>query len=379
MRSPRTARLTLRVIALLFAAPCAFAQSPPIVSDAALVPVAYTDLNGWGVDDHAAALATFHRTCAIGGAARELSRVCAAALALSPTDAGNARRFFEQNFDPYRVDKPGFLTGYFEPEIEGARIATARFTAPLLSRPADLVQPLAAGEAPDLDAVLTAARRVGDRLEAFPDRAAIEAGALGQSAVPLVYVDPVDAFVAHVQGSVRVKLADGTVMRLAFSGKNGQPYTSIGRVLAQALDVPPADMTMDKVVTWLRANAAEARRTMQLNRSYIFFRIADELNVDAGPLGAAGIPLTPGRSLAVDRAQWSYGLPFFLEARLPEPDGAAKETARLVVAQDTGTAILGVARADLFFGSGIEAGLRAGLVRQAMRLTVLWPKPRSAE
>jgi membrane-bound lytic murein transglycosylase A len=374
MRSPLSARPALLAIALLVAAPGAFAQTPPALFDAALVPIAYADLSGWDVDDHAAALAVFRRTCGTGGAGRELTRVCALALAMGPTDAAEARRFFEQSFDAYRVDRSGFLTGYFEPQIDGARLATARFSAPLLGRPADLVQPLAAGQAPELDAVLTAARRVGDKLEAFPDRAAIEAGALDLSAPPLVYVDPVDAFVAHVQGAVRVRLADGTVLRLAFAGKNGHPYTSVGRVLSQQLKVPPADMTMDKVVAWLRANPAEARRVMQLNRSYVFFRIADELDANAGPLGAAGVLLTPGRSLAVDRAQWSYGLPFFLQARLPEPDGIERETARLVVAQDTGTAIVGAARADLFFGSGDEAGRRAGLVRHPMRLTLLWPK-----
>jgi membrane-bound lytic murein transglycosylase A len=177
-----------------------------------------------------------------------------------------------------------------------------------------------------------------------------------------------------VQGAVRVRLTDGTVLRLAFAGKNGQPYASVGRLLSQQLKVPPADMTMDKVVTWLRANPADARRVMQLNRSYIFFRIADELDINTGPLGAAGVPLTPGRSMAVDRAEWSYGLPFFLQTRLPEPNGTERETARLVVAQDTGTAIVGSARADLFFGSGDEAGHKAGLVRHPMRLTLLWPK-----
>jgi peptidoglycan lytic transglycosylase A len=374
MRSPLSARPALLAIALLVAAPGAFAQTPPALSDAALVPIAYADLPGWDVDDHAAALAVFRRTCATSSAARELARVCAAALAMGPTDAAEARRFFEQNFDAYRADRSGFLTGYFEPQIDGARLATARFSAPLLGRPVDLVQPLAVGQALELDTTLTAARRVGDKLEAFPDRAAIEAGVLDQSAPPLVYVDPVDAFVAHVQGAVRVRLADGAVLRLAFAGKNGHPYTSVGRVLSQQLKVPPADMTMDKVVAWLRANPAEARRVMQLNRSYVFFRIAGELDANTGPLGAAGVPLTPGRSLAVDRAQWSYGLPFFLQTRLPEPGGAESEVARLVVAQDTGTAIAGAVRADLFFGSGDEAGRRAGLVRHPMRLTLLWPK-----
>lgn len=288
---PWASKLLSRLaLCLAVASSSALAQTPPTLSDAALVPVAYTELTGWDTDDHATALTTFRRTCATGGAGRELARVCDIALALGLTGAAKSRRFFEQNFDAYRVDKPGFLTGYFEPEIDGARTATARFTASLLGRPADLVQPLPSGQASELDATLTAARRVGEKLEAFPDRAAIEAGALGQSAVPLVYVDPVDAFVAHVQGSVRVRLADGTVMRLAFAGKNGQPYTSIGRVLTQELNVPPAELTMDKVVAWLRANPAEARRIMQFNRSYIFFRVADELNLDAGPLGAAGVP-----------------------------------------------------------------------------------------
>jgi membrane-bound lytic murein transglycosylase A len=372
------ARFGLRLMVLVTATDLC-AQSPPVVPPPAIpparfIPIAYADLDGWRADDHAAALAIFRRSCAPGRTAPQLTRVCAGALALQADDRDAARQFFEENFEAYRVVEPGFLTGYFEPEIDGAPEATARFAAPLLARPADLVQPLPTGEAHGLDAALTGARRLGDRLEPYPDRAAIEDGALGSKAAPLVYVDPIDAFVAHVQGSVRVRLADGAVLRLAFAGKNGQPYTSIGRVLSQELNVPAADMTMDKVVAWLRANPAEARRVMRLNRSYIFFRVADELTAQDGPLGAAGVQLTPGRSLAVDTAHWPLGVPFFLETRLPEPDGAEVPTARLVVAQDTGSAIVGVARADLFFGSGAAAGRKAGLVRHPLRLTVLWPK-----
>ena len=312
---------------------------------------------------------------------RELARVCDIALALGLTGAAAARRFFEQNFDAYRVDKPGFLTGYFEPEIDGARTATARFTASLLGRPADLVQPLPAGQAPELDATLTAARRVGEKLEAFPDRAAIEdrrarprAPCRSSMSIPST----------PSWRTCRAPCASGSptarVMRLAFAGKNGQPYTSIGRVLTQELNVPPAELTMDKVVAWLRANPAEARRIMQLNRSYIFFRVADELNLDAGPLGAAGVPLT-FRPLARRRPR-AYGP---TACRSFSRRGCPSLT---VAERRHGTAH----RRAGYRQRHRRAGPRRSLLRQrcASRseggagapghaTTVLWPKPRSAE
>lgn len=328
-------------------------------------PLAFAALDGWAGDDHAAAFAIFRRSCpgVIDGSTaaqgrspeKPLVEACRAALDMAEPSLAEARRFFETRFEPVEIlpeSGAGFLTGYFEPEYRGSLQRSEVFATPLLALP----------------------QGWGDG--AYPDRAGIEDGALGDEARPLVFLaDPIEAFLVHVQGSARIRLDDGRVLRVAFAGRNGQPYTSIGRVLAEQKGIPPAQMDMAGLVTWLRAHPAEARDVMRLNRSYIFFRIAQELAADDGAIGGAGIPLAAGRSLAIDRAFWSYGLPVWLEGMLPLPEGGEDKLRRLTVAQDTGSAIVGAARGDLFFGSGPDAGAQAGLVRHRVRFIVLRPRP----
>ncbi|WP_283740721.1 murein transglycosylase A [Chelatococcus albus] len=375
--------------ATVTSAPPAFADAPTHVGAARLEASSFGALAGWAADDHGAAFRAFRRTCEaiVAGraalrrglaASQRLQAVCRAAVTLpAAPDAATARAFFERHFMPHAVvlpDGEGFLTGYYEPEFDGALARTDRFSAPLLARPEDLVT-LKPGESlPGLDPTLTGARLGPRGYEPYPDRAAIEDGALGEKANPLVYLDPIEAFLAHVQGSVRVRLPDGRRLRFAYDGRNGQPYASVGRLVAEETGLPPAELTTDRLVAWLRAHPADARRLMRQNRSYIFFRRADELRPEHGPLGAAAVQLVPGRSIAVDRTLWPYALPFWIEAELPEPDAGTATLRRLMIAQDTGSAILGPARADIFFGSGPEAGLRAGLVRHPGRFVVLLPR-----
>nr|PZN39234.1 MAG: hypothetical protein DIU59_13470 [Pseudomonadota bacterium] len=195
---------------------------------------------------------------------------------------------------------------------------------------------------------------------------------------PLVYLDWVDAFFVHVQGSARVRIGPGPkdVVRVAYAGRNGHPYSPLGKLVVAETGIPPEQMTAPALVTWLRANPEAGRRLMRENRSYIFFRRADELDPAAGPLGAGMTQLVPCRSLAVDRTLWPYGLPIWLEAELPEPDSETlRPMRRLFIAQDTGAAIRGPARADIFFGSGAAAGKAAGVVRHApSAFVVLLPK-----
>jgi membrane-bound lytic murein transglycosylase A len=186
--------------------------------------------------------------------------------------------------------------------------------------------------------------------------------------------EPDEAFIIHVQGSARIRLTDGTVMRVAYAGRNGHPYTSIGRILVERGEIPLAEMSLERLMAWLRDHPGPARDLMRMNRSYIFFREATELAPEDGPIGGAGVPLTPGRSLAVDRALWSYGLPVWLEGELPLSLDRTEPLGRLMIAQDTGSAIVGPARGDFFFGSGPEAGTRAGLLRHPVRFVVLRPK-----
>ena len=267
------------------------------------------------------------------------------------------------------------LTAYYEPDFAGSPVPTADFTTPLLALPGDLVvvRPDEAG--PDLPPGTTVARRTEAGLVPYPDRAAIETGALGDAARPLVFVrDAVDAFIIQVQGSARIRLPDGGSLRVAYAGRNGQPYSSIARLVVQRLGIPPSQLDADRLTGWLRANPTDARDLMRRNKSYVFFRVAEELGPEDGPVGTVGVPLIAGRSIAIDPAVWSFGLPVWLDGSLPRPDGGRATLQRLTVGQDSGTAITGPTRADLFLGAGEAAGREAGLVREQVRFVVLWPK-----
>ncbi len=315
---------------------------------------------GLSADEVAGAFRTFRATCPVvlaepalrpGHAPpAELSEICREALAAGDLAPQTASRFFGTRFTTVTLPEPGLLTGYYEPELTGALDPSPAHPTPLLAMP----QPVPTE---------------------WPDRAAIEDGALGDAARPVAYLrDPVDAFVLHVQGSARLRLADGRVVRVAYAGRNGHPYTGIGRLLADRLGIAPSRMDADRLSDWLRGHPEEGRALMRENRSYIFFRRADELDPVAGPVGAAGVQLEAGRSLAVDARFWSYGLPIRLTGTLPKPEGGEEPLDRLVVAQDTGAAIVGPGRGDLFVGSGPEAGRLAGLMRQRVGVTVLWPR-----
>jgi membrane-bound lytic murein transglycosylase A len=362
------------------------AAGPFRVGDAILEPVDAARLPGFPGPDAAQALAAFRRTCLTTPAAAQPATVTgsvadlAVACARAASEA-DAARFFAEAFDAYRVVRPateggaerrtGFLTGYFEPELVGSMTPSPDFPTPVLARPDDLVS-LEPGETrPGLDPTLRAARRVGDAFEAYPDRAAIEDGALGPRARPLLYLrDAVDLFVLQVQGSGRVRLPDGRSVRVLYDGRNGRPYTSIGKLIVAEGHLPLDGLTLARWTGWLRAHPDHARRLMRANASYIFFRLAEIEDPSLGPPGAAGIPLSPGRNLAVDATLWRYGLPFWLEGRI---DGESTP-GRLVVAADTGSAIVGPARGDLYLGTGAEAGIRAGNLRDAVGFVVLLPK-----
>jgi membrane-bound lytic murein transglycosylase A len=366
----------------------------PTIAGARLAPVAFDDLPGWTSDDHAAAFAAFQRSCdaifrddpALRPAepgSQHLRAICGKAATLAPSGAEDTRRFFEQSFAAFEVIPDtgrGFLTGYFEPEYDGALEPSAAFPTPLLARPDDLVT-IAQGETlPGVAPGLQAARRTeAGGYEAYPDRAAIETGALGDRARPIAWVrEPGQAFIIQVQGSARLRLPDGRTLRVAYAGRNGHPYTSIGRILVEEGRMRKDEMTLARLMGWLAANPDEARDLMRRNRSFVFFRAADELDHADGPIGGAGHPLVAGRSLAIDRNVWSYGLPIWLEGELPLTLTTSEPLRRLMVAQDTGSAIVGPARGDFYFGSGAEAGVRAGLLRHPVRFIVLWPRPQGS-
>ena len=377
------------------------------VGEAVLEPVAFAALSGFAGDDHEAALATFRLTCRTMPRApgpidkaslavsrtlpsRDLSADLAAACATARhVPAGQARRYFENAFSAYRVTRPartveserkaGFLTGYYEPELHGSLTAAPGYPTPVLAKPDDLVSFDPGGTPAGLDPALRAARRTAAGYEPYPDRAAIEDGVLGDKAKPLVYLrDAVDLFMLQVQGSGRVRLTDGRSLRLLYAGRNGHPFSMIGKRIVQEGHLPLEGLTTQKMTAWLREHPGEARRLMRLNASYIFFRTDEIADPKLGPPGAAGVPLTAGRSLAVDASLWRYGLPFWLDGALASDTLDAPEATaggRLVVAQDTGSAITGPARGDLYLGTGDEAGIAAGSIRHAVAFVVLLPRP----
>lgn len=353
---------------------------------AALEPVPFADLPGFPGPDPAAALKAFRRVCTasppatpqpatVAGDPLGLAAACAAAAGTGPEDGSG---FFQKNFDAFRVvrpagERPGFLTGYFEPELAGSLEPGPDFTAPVLARPDDLVS-LSPGETrPGLDPTLRAARATGNGFEPYPDRAAIEDGALNVPPKKILWLrDTVDLLVLQVQGSGRVRLPDGRSVRVLYDGRNGRPYTAVARLIVQEGHLPLEGLTLARWTAWLRANPATARRLIRANASYIFFRLAPVDDPAVGPPGAANAALEPGRSLAVDATLWRYGLPFWLDRRLPGARTA--DAGRLVVAADTGSAIVGPARGDLFVGTGAEAGVAAGNLRDAVGFVVLLPK-----
>ncbi len=361
----------------------------------AVDPVSFADLPGFDEDDSLAAFQTFLRSAEAlaegvaptrAGVAPSagLLAIASAALSAGVADAGAAREFFERRFQPFRVRpdgarEAGFLTGYYEPRLRGSLEPSPEFSAPVLARPDDLVT-FAAGQAPAaFDTALSGAQRLpGGALGPYPERADIEAAAAAGEGCPILWLsDHVELFMAQVQGSARVELTDGRVARLAYDGRNGQPYTSIGRLLIAAGEIAEAEMSLERLKSWLRANGLDTggktRNLMQRNRSYVFFKLERDFDAADGPTGGAGVALAALRSIAVDRGLWAYGTPFWLDAQLPWRGSEPSPFQRLTIAQDTGSAILGAARADLYFGGGDEAGRRAGDIRHACDFTVLLP------
>jgi membrane-bound lytic murein transglycosylase A len=339
-----------------------------------LKPLAFAELDGWADDDHVAAFRAYLNSC------RKAPRndgPTAAALALGQAaDREAARDFFETHFEPHAIagGTRGFVTGYYEPEVKGARARDARFSVPVYGRPDDLVTVASETERARFNDRVTGFRDTDEGRMPYFTRAEIEAGALQGRGFELPYLDdPVELFYMQVQGSGLVHLDDCTSVRLTYAGKNGHPYTSIGRLLVERGELAATDVEMDKVKAWLRADPARGRALMQENESYVFFRELSAEEGRDGPLGAEGVALTPGRSLAADTEYTSLGTPVFIAAPdLETPEGHSFQ--RLMIAQDVGSAIRGPQRGDIFWGTGAAAGAIAGHTRHAATFHVLLPK-----
>jgi len=338
-----------------------------------LKPVSFEEVEGWAGDDHTAAFSAFLRSC---HADPGLPHANAAIDLGDRVDRGMARDFFQSRFTPHVAAEcgPGLVTGYYEPEIEGSSVRSETFKVPVYRRPPDLITLAPDAERARFNDRITGMRATADGEAPYHTRADIWAGALAGRGLELLYVtDQVELFYMQVQGSGLVWLAEGGTVRLTYDGKNGHPYTSIGALLLQRGEIAPEAMSMAAVKAWLRADQARGRALMEENRSYVFFRALDEDEARDGPLGAQGVALTPGRSLAVDTEYHRLGMPVFVTA-----DGLATEHRepfrRLMIAQDVGSAIRGPQRGDIFWGTGEAAGAKAGCTSHSARFFVLLPK-----
>lgn len=344
-----------------------------------LEAVAFDSIAGWKDDDHAQALAAFRRSCdeilnegrafrrdvRFGGRREHWLDICESAKATT-----DARRFFETGFTAFLVSDPalpdGLFTGYYEPVVDGSLQSSLEFPVPVYRPPPDLVA-FDASEA--AVSGLRYGRISGGKAVGYLTRREIEEGALRGQGLEILWLrDWADAFFIQVQGSGRVRLADGRQMRLSYAMKSGLPYTSIGGRLAERSDISRDEMSMQSIRSWLAGHPQAGRELMWENQSFVFFDAA-EAEGD-GPTGAQRVPLTAGRSLAVDRSLWMFGTPVWLDTAASQPP-----LRRLLIAQDTGSAIKGAVRGDVFWGSGERAGQMAGTMKAQGRMIVLLPIP----
>lgn len=351
-------------------------------------PVSFEALAGWSVDAAEDALAAFAKSLdALNGHESDrpgygdLKEHCAAAAALiaaGPVSRDEARAFFEQRFVPHAVkhDEPqGLLTGYYEPVLAGSRTKSDAFPIPLLRRPPDLVNLIDDSLRAVAGATFTHARQTPDGVVPYPTRREIELGALDDLDLPFVYLaDPVDTFFLHVQGSGLIALDDGSEVRVGYDGKNGHPYTSVGKYVISLGELSPEEATLEGLKAWLQADEARGQAALWQNESFIFFRELGPAS-ETSTLGARGIPLTSDRSLAADAGCHELGLPVFVVSPTLTHAGDADGFRRLMVAQDVGSAIRGPERGDIFFGVGERAGHLAGITKHPGNFFVLLPRP----
>jgi membrane-bound lytic murein transglycosylase A len=343
---------------------CAGGAGGTAANRVAMAPISFNEIPGWTEDNQAEALVAFRHSCpkliisppsrlvTDGGektiTSAEWKQICDRAALVRKGDERGAQRFFEENFRPLVVQSAGNFTGYFEPEMRGSRAPSRLFTVPVYRRPPNL------GDQP------------------YYTRAEIEQGALKGKGLEIVWVqDPVALYEVQVQGSGRVHLAEGGTLSLGFDGSNNRPYTPIGDVLVEMGILKRDNVTWPAIRDWLKRHPQQGREVMRKNERYIFFR--DTKTTVAS--GSEGVPLTPQRSIAVDTTLTPYGTPIWIETTRPVAGkpGATEIYRRLMIAQDSGTAIKGPARADVFFGSTAQAGDWAGRMVSRGRAIILVP------
>lgn len=389
------------IFIILFFTGCAkFTSTPPIKSEDKkkinLTAVSFEQVLGWKTDNHHQAFKTFLRSCskiltstATGKLVLghnfvnrvKLQKICKKAIR---TDVKRTREdtrlFFERWFQLYQVsdgyNKTGLFTGYYEPLLRGSRSKKVKYKVPIYRRPSDLVSVDLGIHRSDWSGRHVSGRLSGKKLIPYFSRRAIDGGALEGKGLEIFWVDnAIDAFFLHIQGSGRILLNTGEIVRVGFAGRNGHPYFAVGRDLVKRGLISKEGVSLQTIREWLEKNPKQAKELMQKNRSYIFFKerkiLKKRVPPENGPIGAAGVSLTPGRSLAVDRKYYGMGLPIWIDTAHPLTNIPLR---RLMVAQDTGGAIVGPIRGDFFWGSGDNAREAAGKMKHRGQLYILSPR-----
>ncbi len=356
------------------ATPTAEPQAVTPVNMDWLRPAVWTDLPGWQADDLKSAWPAWLQSCIALQKLAPWRETCLAATQLSDPDSTSIRTFLQSRFKPYQIQQSeggieGLVTGYYEPLLRGSRTPTPKYRYPLHAPPDDLLVVDLSTIYPELKAFRLRGRLEGNRVVPYYTRGQIEAGHASVTGKELAWVDdPVELFFLQVQGSGRLQLDNGELMRVGYADQNGHPYRSIGRWLVERGEITLDKASMQGIKDWARRNPERLPELLAANPSYVFFR--ESANRDGGPLGALSVPLTPERSIAVDPRAVPLGAPVWLATTRPNSGEAMN---RLVMAQDTGGAIRGNVRADFFWGFGDEVGRLAGAMKQKGLMWVLLP------
>lgn len=356
-----------------------------------LKPISFSELRGWEVDDPRPLFAAMrscldylrgtkpYKTGTLGLTADDLLPLFEAAKFQDTESAKEARHFFENQCQPFRIEKEGggrgFVTAFYEPEVEVSATKESGYQFPFYRRPLDLVDIDGSNRPSGIDPYYAFARKTLDGLDLYPDRRTIDQGYLEGQSLEIAWArSKVDVFFTHVQGAARLRFTDGSLKRITYAGKAGHPFSPIGKLLIDRGEIDASQISMQSIRRWLAENPAKVDEVLWHNRSYIFFREADVSDDNLGPIAAAKVPLIAGRSLAVDRLIHTFGFPFFIEAEGLTHLDDGRSFGRLMLALDTGSAIVGPARGDIFTGSGYDAGELAGTVRHSADFTILIPK-----
>ncbi|MFN0317210.1 MAG: murein transglycosylase A [Burkholderiales bacterium] len=340
-----------------------------------LAPVSWSALPGWNSSAFAPAMVAFLRSCAVLVRDPRWTQVCNQSASLTASDQESLRAYFETWFTPFKIadgagNAQGLLTGYYEPLLRGSRIKQAPYIHPVYAVPQDLVRIELSALYPELAHQRLRGRLVGNKVVPYASRAVIDAGQTSLAGQEILWVDDTIAlFFLHIQGSGKVALDSGETLRLAYGDQNGHPYRAIGKTLVERGALQKEEVSLQSIRAWLQRNPESAALIMNTNPSYVFFE--EQPDSADGPKGAQGVALTAGHSIAVDPRNIPLGAPVYIESTWP-PEGVPLNL--LSIAQDTGGAIRGAVRADLFLGQGLDAEETAGRMRQPLRAWVLLPK-----